>query len=454
MSNVVSGFPWPQNLMKAILTHEEFVRWIGNIPDDAAALTEYMIATTFQEFESDILLKRYRDGQSLQIIGDVYSVSKEWIRIVVHKCIKRLQKHQRRETLINGLEWKISKEIKRAYHEGFKKGYRDSMGVSLDTVHNTYTMEDFLSGLPGYKCDLSELGLCERTFNRLIRGGICSVEELIQRSRKELFMQYKLTRGSIEEISVRLAEKGLMLRTDSSGADARTGNGCVDSDSAWTRKIVDRILNEDELMKFHKKIPTDFCATALYMLRTVLSEDESRILIWSIRDNASVEDMARQTELLRQQVAGLLNSALYKLQTEPAKSTLLLGIKGKIIGQLRMESERGYYAGFDTGVERGTKLEVGAVGEVERKAVTVTVESLPIEDLCLSVRGRNCLLREGIFTIGDLMKYSDADLLSVRGLGRGTLNEIRDKQREHYSRVRTDVEISQLGGTVSVDDPA
>ena len=68
------------------------------------------------------------------------------------------------------------------------------------------------------------------------------------------------------------------------------------------------------------------------------------------------------------------------------------------------------------------------------------------------MRARHCLQRAGIVTIGDLMQYSDKELLEIRYLGYTILNEIRDKQREHYSKLRTDVEISLMGDTV--DDPA
>ncbi|GEM_PF-3762162 len=49
----------------------------------------------------------------------------------------------------------------------------------------------------------------------------------------------------------------------------------------------------------------------------------------------------------------------------------------------------------------------------------------PIDDLRLSPRTEHCLKAENIYTIGDLLKYSDIELLKTPNLGRKSLNEIR-----------------------------
>ncbi len=54
----------------------------------------------------------------------------------------------------------------------------------------------------------------------------------------------------------------------------------------------------------------------------------------------------------------------------------------------------------------------------------------PITDLDLSVRSNNCLEAEKIFTVGDLVRRSETDLLGVRNLGRTSLTEIKAKLEE------------------------
>jgi DNA-directed RNA polymerase subunit alpha len=57
--------------------------------------------------------------------------------------------------------------------------------------------------------------------------------------------------------------------------------------------------------------------------------------------------------------------------------------------------------------------------------------SKPVSDLELSVRSRRCLQRLSVSTIGDLLNYTEADLLATRNFGQTSLNEIRAKLAVH-----------------------
>jgi len=53
--------------------------------------------------------------------------------------------------------------------------------------------------------------------------------------------------------------------------------------------------------------------------------------------------------------------------------------------------------------------------------------ALPIEDLELTVRSYNCLKREGIHTVGELVSRSEADLLDIRNFGAKSIDEVKAK---------------------------
>ncbi len=56
--------------------------------------------------------------------------------------------------------------------------------------------------------------------------------------------------------------------------------------------------------------------------------------------------------------------------------------------------------------------------------------ALPIEELDLTVRSYNCLKREGIHTVGELVGRSEADLLDIRNFGAKSIDEVKDKLAE------------------------
>jgi DNA-directed RNA polymerase subunit alpha len=53
--------------------------------------------------------------------------------------------------------------------------------------------------------------------------------------------------------------------------------------------------------------------------------------------------------------------------------------------------------------------------------------ALPIEDLDLTIRSYNCLKREGIHLVGELVARSEADLLDIRNFGAKSITEVKEK---------------------------
>jgi DNA-directed RNA polymerase subunit alpha len=51
----------------------------------------------------------------------------------------------------------------------------------------------------------------------------------------------------------------------------------------------------------------------------------------------------------------------------------------------------------------------------------------PIEELNLTQRSYNCLKREGIHTVGELVARTEADLLDIRNFGQKSIDEVKVK---------------------------
>ena len=50
-----------------------------------------------------------------------------------------------------------------------------------------------------------------------------------------------------------------------------------------------------------------------------------------------------------------------------------------------------------------------------------------LRDLNLTVRSYNCLMREGVHTVGELTARSEADLLDIRNFGQKSIDEVKAK---------------------------
>ena len=53
--------------------------------------------------------------------------------------------------------------------------------------------------------------------------------------------------------------------------------------------------------------------------------------------------------------------------------------------------------------------------------------SMPIEQLDLTVRSYNCLKRESVHTVGELLGRSEADLMGIRNVGQKSIDEVKAK---------------------------
>ncbi len=60
---------------------------------------------------------------------------------------------------------------------------------------------------------------------------------------------------------------------------------------------------------------------------------------------------------------------------------------------------------------------------------------LPVDDLDLTVRSANCLKAENIYSIGDLIKRTENELLRMPNLGRKSLNEIKEVLMARHLRL-------------------
>jgi DNA-directed RNA polymerase subunit alpha len=89
----------------------------------------------------------------------------------------------------------------------------------------------------------------------------------------------------------------------------------------------------------------------------------------------------------------------------------------------------------------GTMLELVQLFSELAEASSVTIgpaedDSAPgdyaitIEELNLSVRSYNCLKREGINSVGDLIQKSEAELMDIRNFGQKSIDEVKAKLEE------------------------
>ncbi|ABW15366.1 DNA-directed RNA polymerase, alpha subunit [Parafrankia sp. EAN1pec] len=82
---------------------------------------------------------------------------------------------------------------------------------------------------------------------------------------------------------------------------------------------------------------------------------------------------------------------------------------------------------FGLAQELNAEAEGVDIGPSAADAALAADLALPIEEMDLTVRSYNCLKREGIHTIGELVSRSEADLLDIRNFGQKSIDEVKTK---------------------------
>ena len=82
---------------------------------------------------------------------------------------------------------------------------------------------------------------------------------------------------------------------------------------------------------------------------------------------------------------------------------------------------------FGLARELNVEAEGIEIGPSPAEADHIQSFSLPIEELELTVRSYNCLKREGVHTVGELVARTESDLLDIRNFGQKSIDEVKVK---------------------------
>ena len=82
---------------------------------------------------------------------------------------------------------------------------------------------------------------------------------------------------------------------------------------------------------------------------------------------------------------------------------------------------------FGLARELNVEAEGIEIGPSPAEADHIASFALPIDDLDLTVRSYNCLKREGVHTVGELVARTESDLLDIRNFGQKSIDEVKVK---------------------------
>lgn len=203
------------------------------IPYDIDSTVNYILHETgLTKREIGILCVRYKEGLNLEDTAKIFGVTRERIRQIEHKALRKLRHPKRARLLKYGLEARKALDTlretreKRVTSQYVKDIYKQVMDAvdendinalkNIQSQISTYlavnrelTKQEELENI-----SLDELELSVRSYNCLKRRGIHNLYELSQLTPDDLMHTRNLGRRSYEEVVERAAKFGIIFRDE------------------------------------------------------------------------------------------------------------------------------------------------------------------------------------------------------------------------------------------------
>lgn len=200
---------YPFNLAFALLGESKYLSvYLPGIPEVLATLTER---------EAGVLAMRYQDKMTLEKIAQFYGVSRERIRQIEAKALRKLRHPARLRTIqgtsmtamhelqLEHQKWQQKHHILVELYEHVKKSTAPLGAINLKDGANLSEATNILTK------PIEDLNLSVRSYNCLRRAGITTVQELSQQSVDSIMQIRNLGRRSAEEIICVLNSHGIVL---------------------------------------------------------------------------------------------------------------------------------------------------------------------------------------------------------------------------------------------------
>ena len=182
--------------------------------------------------------------------------------------------------------------------------------------------------------------------------------------------------------------------------------------------------------------PVDFKESFEFVRRIALTNKDEEILKLFYDLDLSYKAISDKLRISITEVHERMINALRKLRDPKYFDLIRYGLKTTVREMIRLESECGFQDGFNRGIEERWEDIDEETGEMNvPKSLLNCMNGITIDDLQLSVRVKNCLRRNKVVTLEDLVHLQDKELLAMNNLGKSALKDIRRKQKEYIKNL-------------------
>lgn len=202
MNEINSKVDYPYNLIEAVCGSEDVC-----IASDVCGSVEYALFT-LTERERDILHLYFREGKTFTEIGKIYDITRERIRQIQAKALRKLRIPSRSKYIEFGVQGVIE-QIMEKYAERISELTEKMLYLTSITDSNMNKVIEKCEAVRQHQVDqLHRFNLSVRSYNCLSRAGLNTLSEVASLSFNQFLSIRNLGRKSREEIIHVLEQNG------------------------------------------------------------------------------------------------------------------------------------------------------------------------------------------------------------------------------------------------------
>ena len=212
MANIIKDLEYPLNLIYAVFEDEaeEIAERADTVPDFDASI-EYVLYT-LSDRERKIIKNRFVDLMTLEQTGKLFGVTRDRIRQIEAKAIRKLRCPSRAKYFRYGVS-AIIENIRTDYYNKFSELEGKLIELcKLNVKTADEVIQDHELRRKYAPTNIEQMDLSVRSYNCLKRAGIDTLQHLAQLSYNDLIRIRNLGRRSVTEIIEKLSEYGYKIR--------------------------------------------------------------------------------------------------------------------------------------------------------------------------------------------------------------------------------------------------
>lgn len=201
----------------------------------------------------------------------------------------------------------------------------------------------------------------------------------------------------------------------------------------WPQNLIFAIFGRNTVVDCH--VAEDWKGSLEYILIELIPDDEEQALRYRYQEGLSYKEVGEKMGSDRNKAQQKIAWGIRRLRHPHRTKYLLHGVKAVYADKYEITRERNfneaYWVGFKHGALGEMAPELTNPYREHNDPTKMPIMMAPVSYLQLSSRLHSGLMRANIKTIGELLTKSRRDILTIRNVGRRSVDELEEKLMQH-----------------------